>query len=252
MLDFCDVFWASSRFNEVFLGALSADELDRRRSFRFSQDADVFSASRILLRLVLADRIGQTPADLKFTRDCLFCPRPHGKPRLNLPNAQVHFNVSHSAGVVVVAVASVEVGVDIEAIPTHPLDAFEGMAVHPMELSHFDQTEMVDQPQEQMRLWTRKEATLKAAGVGLVVSPRDISVGASGSAPERVQWDGLHKPALPIWVSDIDFLRNYACSIATMSESPHSVRLVDAQGLLTLSRLARTGGNPDPREEVVG
>lgn len=226
-----DVYWSSSGFSEEFLGLLSVDELERRRGFTFRADADTFAASRILLRLVLADRLGKPAASLGFTRDCLFCPLPHGKPRLSPPDAHVHFNVSHSSGVVVVAVAPVEVGVDVEAIPAHPLDAFAGMALHPSERT-IDPAGTVNLAQEQMRLWTRKEASLKAAGVGLVVDPRDIGVGASGASPGRVRWDGPHRPASPVWVSDISLPLDFACSVATVSESAHSVRLVDAGPLL--------------------
>lgn len=234
--DPCELYWSSSEFNDGHLGLLSADELDRRRGFKFLRDADTFTASRILLRLVLADRLGEPAAELRFTRDCIFCPVPHGKPRLGEPrlgqrDGQVHFNVSRSSDFVVVAVDSVEVGIDLEAVSEHPLGAFAGMALHSSERA-IEPADMVSVAREQMRFWTRKEASLKAAGVGLVVDPRDIGVGASGSSANRVQWDGPHRPALPVWVNDVALPGDYVCSVATVSEFAHPVRLIDARPLL--------------------
>jgi 4'-phosphopantetheinyl transferase len=96
-------------------------------------------AARWALRSVLGECLGGDPATIEL----LVARR--GKPRLADPDARLRFNLSHSGGLALVAVAwAREVGVDVERIvpDRHPPSFYAA--------------------------WTRHEALVKCHGVGLV------------------------------------------------------------------------------------
>lgn len=149
----------------VDIGAiLSVEERERAERFLAARDASRFRVCRAMLRLGLAWYLKTAPQEIELTAN------PLGKPRIAEPSA-LHFNVSHSGGLGTIAFTTIgEVGIDVEAM---------GRGVEALEIaaSHFtrNESEMVAaaaSPQEQaeifLRLWTRKEAVLKAAGCGLM------------------------------------------------------------------------------------
>ena len=68
------------------------------------------------------------------------------------------------------------VGVDVEAAGSASFDGFDDVALHPEERCVDDH--------ERTRLWTRKEALLKAHGTGLAVDPRTVWLSADGRVLE--------------------------------------------------------------------
>jgi 4'-phosphopantetheinyl transferase len=81
---------------------------------------------------------------------------------------QLEFNVSHTAGQGVLAVAQSPVGVDIEAIRERStLSDLVKRYFSPQEIAQFDSLPYALKPEAFFRGWTGKEAVLKAVGVGL-------------------------------------------------------------------------------------
>jgi 4'-phosphopantetheinyl transferase len=110
-------------------------------------------AARAALRAILAR---YTAVPIEIAR------REKGKPWL--PGApDVRFNLSHTRGIALVAVArAVEVGVDVEKM--RPVPEFAALAERffpPSEAAPGDEAGF-------FRAWTRIEAVLKARGVGLL------------------------------------------------------------------------------------
>jgi phosphopantetheine--protein transferase-like protein len=111
-----------------------------------------------------------------------------GKPYCPLPGAP-RFNLSHTgdgdAGAYgFLAVAAKPVGVDLEV--ARPIAELPGMAA--MVLSETERASLVAAPVAHrsrlfLRLWTLKEAVLKAAGTGFRGDPRAIDFGAAPAAP---------------------------------------------------------------------
>ena len=99
-----------------------------------------------------------------------------GKPAV--VGADFEVNLAHSGSIAIVAVASRAVGIDVErrrqvagrSLPAHTLG--------PAELACFEVA--ADPAHVFLDLWTRKEALLKAAGLGLAVDPRTIEINADG------------------------------------------------------------------------
>jgi 4'-phosphopantetheinyl transferase len=143
---------------------LSAEECNRADRYVFARDAFRFRLCRAMLRLGLAWYLGKTLREIALTTN------DYGKPRLAEPSV-LYFNVTHSGGLGLIAFTTVgEVGIDVETIK-RDVEALE------IASAHFTENEAsiiaaAGTPQEQVsvffRLWTRKEAVLKAAGVGIL------------------------------------------------------------------------------------
>lgn len=153
------------------------------------------------IRLWLAPRDTVRPADwlahlTGLSADTLPLHRDaHGKPWLDLPHSPLRFNWSHSRHWLLLAwsTAIEAIGVDIEdAGRTQRFDDLARRYFHANELARWQV-----QPDAAcwLRLWTRKEAVLKAHGLGLRVDLRDLD-----ASTNRVR-----HPALGDWsVASLD------------------------------------------------
>ncbi len=142
---------------------LDKQERERMQRFYFAPDRARFAVAHANLRRILGAYLRQPAAALRFNAN------PFGKPELppSDSSSSLHFSLSHSRSIAVLAVAKGEpVGVDVEEMrPIEPEVAD----------SHFSASERWQLNQLQgdawllgfYRCWTRKEAILKAEGVGL-------------------------------------------------------------------------------------
>jgi 4'-phosphopantetheinyl transferase len=144
---------------------LAPDERARADRFRLPRDRRRFIAARGMLRTLLGQIVGCDPSDIAFTYG------PQGKP--SLPQSEsaplLAFNVSHSGDLALIALRWGEaVGVDIEQI--RPELEWRGIASRfysPSELAWLQGLPISRQTDGFFRLWTRKEAYLKARGEGV-------------------------------------------------------------------------------------
>lgn len=147
---------------ESLIELLDAEERERAARFKFPAPRNQFVISRALLRQALG-RYRRIDA-----RAIRFRTTANGKPEL-AENCDLRFNLSHTAGVTVFAVARHrQVGVDVERI-RQDTDAIE------LAERFFSPPEVQwlrSQPAEQLiptffSCWTAKEAYIKAQGEGL-------------------------------------------------------------------------------------
>jgi len=141
---------------------LSADELARVRAMESASARGSFVASQTALRQVLAGYTGTPPGSLAFVRG------RNGKPQLMPEAAGIRFNVSHSGRWGLIAVAESDVGVDVEAI--RPRRASARLAERFLtegERQLIRQREGSHSRAAFFMIWSRKEAYLKATGLGL-------------------------------------------------------------------------------------
>jgi 4'-phosphopantetheinyl transferase len=198
---------ASPEAMQSFHEALSGEELARAGRFKFDRDRDRYIAAHGVLRQVLARYVGCTPGELRFGANRF------GKP--HLANASgLHFNLSHSQDVAVVAIASAktgELGVDVEAV--RPLDDLMKIA---QQFFRADEAEALQrlpvtaQPLAFYRIWTRKEAYLKATGTGLSMNLDEVRVQVS----EHLQTDVWEQLTQHIHVSVLTTPSAYVCALA--------------------------------------
>src|SRR5690606_20027407 len=118
---------------------------------------------------------GRAPGEVGITRDGKGCPQ--------LPGDDWHTSLSHSAGRAAFAVSATgPVGVDLE-----PADRAEDMDSIVERVVHRDDA-LADQPADVhgralLDLWVRKEALLKAAGIGLECGMETFSAPAGVPLP---------------------------------------------------------------------
>ena len=162
---------------------LCEEEQRRAARFRLGRLRDHFIAARGTLRTVLARYVGTEPAALRFEYQY------HGKPVLASDGGprRLHFNLSHSHGVAVIAVAGRELGVDVEWV--RPRDS-AGQLVQRFfsedEKRQWEQLPAEFQPLAFFHGWTRKEAWLKAVGSGLTFPLSEFCVSMMPGEPARV------------------------------------------------------------------
>lgn len=153
---------------------LAPEERARGQRFAYADDRARFTIGRGLLRTILASYLPMPAASLRIVNG------RHGKPHLAGDGQSLHFNLTHSDGWAAVAVSrAVDVGIDIERL--RPIEAgFAGRYFSTIERQSLAQLPDYEQPEGLVRCWTRKEAVLKAQGVGLLgdLKSFDVTIGS--------------------------------------------------------------------------
>ena len=178
-----------------------------------------FVRGRTGLRRLLGGYLGLEPAEVPIRLGA------GGKPRLGPPYANLNFNLSHAGGLGLFAfVRGHEVGIDLEKVQEFPgLDEVSARFFSPAEHAALMEmttpgtvTTHVASPDFNAafyRTWARREAVIKALGLGLSVAPGEIgvSVGAMcGSWPLKIGGAGQ-----PSWLtSDLELLPGFAAALA--------------------------------------
>lgn len=177
------LWWASLDVDESEIDRLrrllTPDEVRRAERFRVIDARRRFVAARAALRMVLSRATGTAPGSLTFRYG------EHGKPRLE--GSGPHFNASDSGDFVVVALASEEIGVDIEVLrPLARMDRLARRICTDRELEEWSSLPESDSNAALLRLWTYKEAALKAIGTGLPGGVRNVEVSSPPAGPPRL------------------------------------------------------------------
>ncbi len=132
---------------------------------------------RATTREVLGELMGMEPSAVEISRRCRHCGHPtHGKPSV-VGAPDVSFSVSHSghAGVIAVTTDGTQVGVDIEQVrPRRNLTRLAARALGPDELASWHAAPEAEQLVRFLRVWTAKEAYLKAVGTGITLRLTEV------------------------------------------------------------------------------
>ena len=187
--------------------ALDAEELAQADQFRRAADRTRYIAAHALLRTALGAATGCPPASLTLARG------PFGKPFLPAAPA-LHFNLTHTVGLVAVALHSSPVGCDAEPADRHVEEGVLSMMA-PEErgwLMRLPPGAVRDRAF--IRLWVIKEAFSKALGLGLSLDPADYAFDLAG--------DEINLCRAPV-VHTQDIVWNFS---ATFVGSKHLVALV--------------------------
>lgn len=143
---------------EQFEALLTADETLRAGKYRQQKNTYRFIVSRGAQRIILGRYLNTPPAQLQFVLG------DNKKPYLMGASGEIlHYNLSHSGDWIVLAIAQLPVGADVEFVdPEFPFqDILED------NFSRAEADYIGTSAERFFTLWTRKEAILKATGQGL-------------------------------------------------------------------------------------
>lgn len=152
------------RLLEVYRGVLSPQEREQQQKFYFEKHRRQYLVSHALVRLTLSRYAPVRPEAWTFRTNAYGRPEVvgEGSPRL-------HFNLSHTDGMAVVAVAfDAEVGVDVENAqrPGETVSLADRFFA-PAEVAALRALPAERQQERFFEYWTLKEAYIKARGMGL-------------------------------------------------------------------------------------
>jgi 4'-phosphopantetheinyl transferase len=207
---------------------LSEEERLRAARFKFSLLQDRWTMARAAVRVILGSYLGISPSSLTFSYN------NNGKPEINNSeyDGTLQFNVSHSERLCALALTRFDrVGVDVEQIREIP----DTLDIAKESFSESEYKSLLTETSEQrtprfLRLWTEKEAYLKALGHGLGQIPGWQTQPAS----QRI----IHKPAanssasVPQWhYREVDPDPHYCASLALCSNTQPTIIKLEVQSL---------------------
>lgn len=161
-----DQLWDEQTFKEQ-LGQLTQQQRARLLTYKDERDRQLRLQGKLLVGNMMQELgiTGYTPNDIKYDE--------HNRP---YTDHEVDFNISHAGDIVVCGgVTGGRIGVDIENLkPINIADVSEVFCE--------DEWNMITNSAEPIatvyKLWTRKEAVLKAAGEGMLGEPSTVNVSA--------------------------------------------------------------------------
>lgn len=215
-IDEIDVFYVdlapNERFEAAAFGLLNVAERARSRRFAFPGPKRRFALCRGALRRIICDEVECTNDQLTFGEN------RHGKPYGLVSGQRVpmSFNVTHSGRHGLLAFGSTaRLGVDIEERASNRhIDLLSETVFGPNERSELDSVEGQQKIAMFFKLWTVKEALVKALGVGMSLNTSEFEV------PEKMRRGGKrdvfvfpHLPGIRWQLEDLSEPR-FAAAIA--------------------------------------
>jgi 4'-phosphopantetheinyl transferase len=153
---------------DFYLSLLSREEKQQQSRFHFSSLQRRYLVTRAMVRLVLSRYAFVRPEEWRFRVN------EYGRPAVLMPHGeeeQIFFNVSHTTGLIVLAVARRRaLGVDVENLEASemPVDVADRF------FASSEVTALLALPSSQQQdrffeYWTFKESYIKARGMGLSI-----------------------------------------------------------------------------------
>ncbi|MDZ7269880.1 MAG: 4'-phosphopantetheinyl transferase superfamily protein [candidate division KSB1 bacterium] len=175
---------------EQLQAMLDAGETQRAARFYFDKDRRRFIVAHAAMRMILGAYLQLDPAGLQLGRNA------YGKPELqdNRTAVAVRFNLSHSGELALFAVArDRNLGVDVEQVrPVQELLQLAQRFFTPQEVNVLRQIPAEGRLLAFFNCWTRKEAFIKANGMGLSLPLDQFEVTCAPGEPARLL---RHPPA---------------------------------------------------------
>ncbi len=201
-----------------FLEMLPTEEQTRAERFRIESARWRFVLARTLLRRELATIVGVEPSVLGFGVG------ERGKPHLAEPEtaASPRFNLSHSGDFVVLVVGEVEVGVDVENLrPVANAERLAQRFFSPAERRAVFSLDGGERDHAFLRIWTQKEAYLKATGIGVGMPLCGVETEPDPQAPPRLIAIGGDTGEASRWKLHAIEIPGAVCTVASLGAISH-------------------------------
>lgn len=197
---------------QAYRNVLSDKERHRESRFQFEADRRQFLFAHVLLRVVLSEYLGCRATAIQFGQNF------YGKPTLLHPLASgLEFNISHTSGLAVCAVGTgCQVGVDVERA-SRDVDEL-ALARRYFSRSEYEllaSAPAMNRRQVFYRLWTLKEAYIKARGIGLSIPLADFSFDFHASESPTVSFSGTIDDSPSDWhFSSVELTDHHHAALA--------------------------------------
>ncbi|MFD3875200.1 4'-phosphopantetheinyl transferase family protein [Streptomyces sp. NPDC058623] len=176
---------------------------------------------RAAVRRILGRLLEVPPGQIEFgRRPCPGCTEDgHGPPYVRHPGTDLWISISHTRGCGLLAVADHPVGVDVEHQRRTRSADVAPKAMTPAENAYL---RAIPEPEARngafLRCWTRKEATLKAVGIGIITDLSSLETLPADPGPVVIR---TTVPGAPTrWeTSDLPLPTPYVGSVAHASPS---------------------------------
>jgi 4'-phosphopantetheinyl transferase len=203
---------------EICKSGLIAEEQERAARYRFAQDRKQYAVTRSCLRWLLGVYLGVEPLSIEIRY------AEHGKPYLSEPYRDLHFNVSHSDELALLAFCRGKMlGIDVERVREDlEVDEIAKRFFSPAEQAALVQLPAGQRRQAFFRCWTRKEAFIKAIGEGLSLPLHLFDVSVDPEQPATLLATRPVSTEAAQWsLRDLVVPRGYAAALAV--RAPHLV-----------------------------
>lgn len=160
----------------AWLDPSERERVGRKRDARQRQRQE---AALVFVRLALGRHCGIGPAALPLRREAKGkpCIDPAGWRRLGRDDPPPHYSLSHCGGLALLAIADRPVGVDLEARIPSARPALAERVLAAAELRAWRELDAESRIEALTVAWVRKEAVLKATGLGLGFGLRRLALG---------------------------------------------------------------------------
>lgn len=195
-----------------------ADVLSPDEAMRFAAlaaaDRQPVTLTRAALRELLGGYLGIDPANVELTV---------GATKPTLAGGELEFNVAHTDGLALIAIAAVPLGVDVERVEPVAAEEFADLVEFVLTDDERDELDRLPEPERvsaYYRVWTRKEAYVKATGEGIAGRPLpEVVVGVA--EPLLIAVAGVAEVALREWsVLDVAVPVGYVGSVVVHHPDP--------------------------------
>lgn len=163
----------------------ASDYLDERRPGASARG--YFLARRAATRSCVALALDCDARDVVIGYDAA------GAPRVRSP-APLEISVAGRGPFAAIATAPTPVGVDLELFSA-PVEIIDDV-LHASERAALAQALAADRGDLFMRMWTAKEAYLKALGAGLTIDPAQVAARIEGQRLAAIEQDGVERAVL--------------------------------------------------------
>ncbi len=172
---------------------LSPPERKRVEKLRFKKSRRRSIVCRGILREILSRYTGKPPRKLEIGLS------ETGKPFL--PHASVQFNLSHSEDHMICAVTNGNpIGIDLQAVfEIHNMDTIVNFFFSLQEKQHYEQLKKDAATEFFFKTWVRKEAFMKATGLGFHLPSKHFSTIKTEEGKPHLYFHDQHPISFKEW-----------------------------------------------------
>lgn len=214
--------WRISLDSPFDKSILSPDEIERAGRFKVPVLYDRYCSGRCALRVTLSRYLDTSPQSIQFKYN------EHGKP---FASNAIDFNLSHAGGRMILGVTKGRmIGVDIETRNRRTeSETIARRFFSPNEVEQLLRFPMHERGAAFLRCWVRKEAYVKAIGIGIGGGLQNFAVSLADCAITSLLWPG----SAGDWTfHDVDAGPEFVASVALASK-PCELEIFDYQSPFT-------------------